>query len=151
MLRKSRALILTLFASAGFSSLVFQVVWQRELSIVFGGALQSTAVILSAYMAGLALGSLILGKIAAKRKDRFRLFGILQIALAASGLLLIFLAPAFEFISREVFPLFFISQNGYHALVALLAFFFLLIPTTLIGGCFRCLSRSLRMSRVVIR
>ena len=61
MLKKSKYLILLLFASAGFSSLIFQVVWQRQLSIIFGGAIHSTAVILSSYMAGLALGSVLLG------------------------------------------------------------------------------------------
>ena len=106
MLRKSKSLILALFASAGFSSLVFQVVWQRELSIVFGGAIHSTAVILSSYMAGLALGSLLFGRVAAKRSDRMRLFGILQLALAAAGLALMFLPPLFDAVSRTVFPVF---------------------------------------------
>lgn len=136
MLRKSKSLILILFASAGFSSLVFQVVWQRELSIVFGGAIHSTAVILSSYMAGLALGSLLFGRVAAKRPDRMRLFGILQLALAAAGLALIFLSPLFDAVSRAVFPVFGTAPGVYHAIVALLAFLILLVPTTLIGGMF---------------
>ena len=136
MLRKSKSLILALFASAGFSSLVFQVVWQRELSIVFGGAIHSTAVILSSYMAGLALGSLLFGRVAAKRSDRMRLFGILQLALAAAGLALMFLPPLFDAVSRTVFPVFNSAPGVYHAIVALLAFLILLVPTTLIGGMF---------------
>jgi spermidine synthase len=136
MLKKSKSLILILFASAGFSSLVFQVVWQRELSIIFGGAIHSTAVILSSYMAGLALGSFIFGKAAATRTNRMKLFGLLQILLAGAGLALVFLPPLFDSASGAVFPIFLKSPGLYHTIIAFLAFAILLIPTTLIGGTF---------------
>ena len=136
MLKKSRLLVYILFCSAGFSSLIFQVIWQRELSIVFGGALHSTAVILSSCMAGLAIGAWIFGRIASKAENRLKLFAFLQFALAASGLLLIFISPLFESISRMVFPVFMENQSMYHFIVAMLAFLFLLVPTTVVGGMF---------------
>lgn len=51
MLKKSRFLILMLFASAGFSSSSSGHL--AESAVIFGGAIHSTAVILSSYMAGL--------------------------------------------------------------------------------------------------
>ena len=49
--------LLVLFFFSGVSSLVYQVVWARMLTVVFGTTLLATSTVLSAFMAGLALGS----------------------------------------------------------------------------------------------
>jgi len=50
-------LLVALFCTA-FSSLMYELVWSRELSYVFGSTALAASSILALFMAGLALGSL---------------------------------------------------------------------------------------------
>lgn len=52
------------FAVTGFAGLVFQVVWQRVISIHAGIDLASSTTVVAAFMAGLGLGSLLGGALA---------------------------------------------------------------------------------------
>ena len=45
-----------LFFLSGAAALVYQVVWVRSLSLVFGGSHQAVATVLAIFMAGLGLG-----------------------------------------------------------------------------------------------
>jgi spermidine synthase len=59
---------LILFFISGFSGLVYEVVWNRMLVLVFGNTTLSTSTLLASFMAGLSLGSYFLGKYADKRR-----------------------------------------------------------------------------------
>lgn len=58
---RSRAIYAVFFCS-GASALVYQVLWARRLSLAFGSTTASNAVVLGAFMAGLALGSRVVGR-----------------------------------------------------------------------------------------
>jgi spermidine synthase len=59
------------FAASGFASLVYEVVWLRISMAQFGVTSALTAIVLSVFMAGLALGSLLSGRLARRfRWDR---------------------------------------------------------------------------------
>ena len=45
------------FALSGFAALLYQTAWTRQFSIVFGTSELAVAIVLAAYMAGLALGA----------------------------------------------------------------------------------------------
>ena len=53
-----------LFLLSGFSALVYQVLWLRLLSLVFGATVHAASTVLAAFMAGLALGSIAAGRVA---------------------------------------------------------------------------------------
>ena len=125
--------LLVLFFFSGVSSLVYQVVWARMLTVVFGTTLLATSTVLSAFMAGLALGSWVLGRYIDRCKHPLRIFVALE---AGIGLFALF----FPSISANL-------GNAYGALVGLqgnfylfslarfaLCFALLLIPTALMGG-----------------
>ncbi len=125
--------LLVLFFFSGVSSLVYQVVWARMLTVVFGTTLLATSTVLSAFMAGLALGSYVLGRYIDRCKHPLRIFAALE---AGIGLFALF----FPSISANL-------GNAYGALVGLqgnfylfslarfgLCFALLLIPTALMGG-----------------
>ena len=63
--RISRAIALAVFFS-GVSALIYQVVWLRKLSTIFGNTTLAISITLTAFMAGLAIGSYLLGR----RADR---------------------------------------------------------------------------------
>lgn len=55
------------FAAAvvsGAAALVYEVVWLRTLSLVVGHAVDALTAVLAAYMAGLAVGALLSGRLA---------------------------------------------------------------------------------------
>jgi len=59
-------LLLLAFALSGFSTLVYEILWTRVVSATFGVTAHAIATILSAFMAGLALGSLLGGRYTAR-------------------------------------------------------------------------------------
>jgi len=54
--------LLVLFFLSGVSGLVYQVVWVRMLTHVFGTSATAVGVVLAAFMSGLSLGSWLLGR-----------------------------------------------------------------------------------------
>ncbi len=71
-------LVLALFFASGFSSLIYQVVWTRHLTLIFGSTTFATATVLAVFMGGLALGSFFAGRIADKISKPFLWYGILE-------------------------------------------------------------------------
>jgi len=135
-----RRLLLLAFGLSMFSSLLYEVVWMRHLSLTFGTTVYSMSAVLTSFMAGLALGAYIFGRIADKSERPLRLFGKLQFILAGYAVLL--------------WPLFFIIRYPYRWLydqfgnsipltitLFILVFLLLIIPTGIIGATFALMSR----------
>jgi spermidine synthase len=81
-----------LFAS-GLCSLGYQIVWMRELRLIFGASTLATSVVLAIFMGGIGLGSLFLGRKAEKHKNPLRLYGYLELFITVTALLTPFLLP----------------------------------------------------------
>ena len=52
-----RALVLACFFLSGASGLIFEMVWTRGLTLVFGSTTLAISTVLTAFMGGLGLGS----------------------------------------------------------------------------------------------
>lgn len=79
--------IAALLFGSGLCALVYQVVWLRELRLVFGASTPATAVVLAVFMGGLGYGSLLLSG-RADRVDRPLLFyAKLELLIAATAAL----------------------------------------------------------------
>ena len=50
-----------LFFISGITALIYEIVWTRMLTLVFGHTVFSVSVVLAAFMAGLGLGSYLFG------------------------------------------------------------------------------------------
>ena len=76
-----------LFFGSGFAALVYQVVWQRLLVIFSGSDIQSTTIIVAAFMAGLGCGSVVGGRVADRLSPTAGLtaFAVAELAIAAFG------------------------------------------------------------------
>jgi spermidine synthase len=126
-------LYMVLFLS-GVSALIYQVVWIRKFGLVFGVHVFSMSTVLTAFMAGLALGSLIFGKLVDKKKNPLKVFYLLEAGISLFAVLF----PVLFNGLTELYSL--IAKNTYMNPYAtqlvrfILAFLFLLIPTTLMGG-----------------
>ena len=74
------------FALSGFAALVYQTAWTREFAFVFGTSELAIAVVLAAYMAGLAVGSLAGGRLAPRVTRPVLAYGLLELGIAVSAL-----------------------------------------------------------------
>src|SRR3970040_173099 len=74
------------FFFSGAAGLVYEVVWTRMLTQVFGNTTYAIATVLSSFMAGLALGSYLFGRIADQGKNGFLLYGVLEFGVGLYGL-----------------------------------------------------------------
>ena len=81
-----------LFFFSGISGLIYQVVWTRMLTLVFGHTIYSVSVVLSAFMAGLGLGSYLWGRTIDKVGSPLLIYGKIEllIGLTADFLSLLF-------------------------------------------------------------
>jgi predicted membrane-bound spermidine synthase len=99
-----RGLILALFVGSGAAGLVYQVVWSRELVLVFGNTTQAVATIVTAFMAGLGFGSLIGGRWANRSSQPLRLYGALELGVAVFAVLLPFAFDDLAEVYRGAYP-----------------------------------------------
>jgi spermidine synthase len=99
-----RGVVLALFVASGAAGLIYQVVWSRELVLVFGNTTQAVATIVTAFMAGLGFGSLIGGRLAGTTRQPLRLYGLVELAVAAMAALLPFVFSGLAELYRGVWP-----------------------------------------------
>lgn len=76
-----------LFFLSGMSSLILEVMWQRKLVLVFGASAHATTAILTAFIVGLALGSLIGARILNHYQKPIKFYAYCELLIAISALL----------------------------------------------------------------
>jgi len=136
-----RPVLLILFFLSGVAALLYQVAWFRMLHMIFGVTGFAMATVLSAFMAGLALGSLIGGRIVDRRKNPLLFFACLQVGIALFALAF---PTIVEGIRGIVVQFRHIWQGNFyvHSLMRfVLSFGVLLVPTTLMGATLPVLAR----------
>lgn len=123
--------------SAGLALLSAEVVWNRTLLILTGGSVDSTAVVLSATMAGLALGGVFWGVRGERSENPLRMVRRLAFACAATFLAPALFAPLFHDLSAAL------GSHGLPPAVvrAVTAAFLVLPPAFLAGGIVPLLAR----------
>lgn len=123
-----------LFFLSGSVSLIFQVVWLKKLVLVFGNTIWAVSTLLTTFMAGLALGSWIFGRIADRSGSPLRVYGLLEGSVGVYGLLtpwIFYILPMFYI------PLYRMSGGDTWVMGLckfLLGFIVLLPPTICMGG-----------------
>src|SRR6266436_6415527 len=76
-----------LFLCSGMPALIYQVVWQRVLFAIYGVNSQSVAVVVTAFMLGLGIGSLLGGYVSKRFPARgILIFGVAELGVAVFGL-----------------------------------------------------------------
>lgn len=138
--KSKRKTLLLAFGMCMFTALVYEVIWTRNLNLVFGTSIYAFSAVLSSFMMGLALGAYYFGKEADKSSKLLNILGKFQIALGIYAVLLIGL---FKVISYPYFMLFDLFGNSLAMNVSmfLLAFVILFIPTAIIGAVFPIVSK----------
>lgn len=71
---------------SGFAGLVYQVLWMKQLGLLFGSTSHAAAATLAAFFAGLAAGSWFWGRRAQGMKNPLRVYVWLEVGIAATAL-----------------------------------------------------------------
>jgi predicted membrane-bound spermidine synthase/tetratricopeptide (TPR) repeat protein len=129
------------FFFSGAAGLVYQVVWTRMLTQIFGNTTYAIATVLSAFMAGLAIGSYLFGKIADRGKNDFLLYGLLEAGVGIYG----FAVPWLFALAQKAYgPIFGLNESYpflFNLVLFFLSFVLLVFPTLLMGATLPVLSR----------
>ena len=127
-------LVLALFFCSGATALVYEVIWSKFLSQMFGSTIYAQTVVLAAFMGGLALGNKLFGRWADRLQQPVRTYGYLEIVIG----LYAFFFPTLDSLADRLFVS---VGSGIAQHTALLLVFkgglsaaLLLGPTILMGG-----------------
>ena len=132
MQRARLAILSGILFLSGVSALVFQTLWLRLSGLAFGNSVWSTALILSSFMAGLAIGNAIASGWTLRRPP-LRVYALLELAVAGFGCTIVFVLPLLGEWLRPVFQALWAHQAAINGLRFLLSFAVLLVPTTAMG------------------
>lgn len=133
-------LIFFVFFTSGMAGLIYQVAWSRLLHLVVGVSIFAITTVICTFMAGLALGSYVLGRWGDRWRDPLLAYGIIEgvIGLYAALTPWIFqiAEPTYVWAFRNLGP---VGLNVFRVGMSALL---LLLPTALMGGTLPLLSRA---------
>jgi len=131
-----RALIplLALFFVSGGAGLLYEVLWMRRLTLVFGATQPAVATILASFMLGLAIGAAIGGRVADRRTDLLRIYGLLELGIAAYALVFPTLVRGGTRIYQGLFEAETVEYWSSQALHGVLMGGLVLLPTIAMGA-----------------
>ena len=127
-------LVLAFFFVSGACGLIYEVVWSREFVVTAGGTTHAVTAVVSAFMAGLGIGSIIGGRyIDRTDKNPFIIYGLLEGGVALTAVLVPYLATGVQ----PVLGVLYKSLGGQSPLYDILRFLLsalVLFPPTLLMG-----------------
>ena len=115
------------------AGLVYQVLWLRRLSLVFGVTVYAASTVLAAFMAGLAIGSLLAGRVLRRKVPALQAFGVAEILVGITGLASPWLLEAASALYQQVHRAAPESLEWLTVARLVCSFVILAVPTTLMG------------------
>jgi len=129
-----RTLVLTLFFLSGACGLVYEVVWMRMLTLVFGATAFATSTILASFFTGLALGGIYFGRLVDRGRRPLLVYALLEGGIGLFAFLMPMLLAAVTALYVGVARHFEVGFYGISLIRFALSFLVLLAPATLMGG-----------------
>ena len=143
---RTRTLLYSVFFLSGAAGLVYEIAWVRRLTNVFGSTTLAVSTVLAAFMGGLALGSVWIGRYADRHLPRgrvIRTYGLLEVGVALYALAIPWLFRAVEAAYLTLGPALGDSPRAFLGAQFLLVVTVLVVPTAMMGGTLPLLSRAL--------
>ncbi|UCF06364.1 MAG: fused MFS/spermidine synthase [bacterium] len=136
--------ILPIFFISGAAGGVYEVIWAKELILIFGATAFAVSTVLASYMAGLAIGSYLFGKyIDRSGRNPIAIFALLELGIGVFGILILIILPLVNRIYYSLYPSLITHTYLRNIVRFLLCFVVLIIPTILMGGTLPVLTKGL--------
>ena len=133
--------VMLIYFCSGACSLIDEVVWVRLLKLTLGNTVYASSIVVSMFMAGLALGALIMSRYADRVGRKLRLYALLEVLVTISALLM----PLSLRLANGAYHWFFVkyqpSPTGLLFIQGVVSAFLLLVPTMLMGSTLPLLAR----------
>ncbi len=91
-------ILLIVFFASGFSSLMYQVAWQRILTLYYSVENISTTLIVTVYMLGLGFGAVLGGYLTERIKRKISFYVVIELLIGLFGYISI---PLLEFLGKS--------------------------------------------------
>jgi spermidine synthase len=130
---RDRYFLTTAFFLTGATGLAFQVIWTRLLVLSFGYTIFSVSTVVATFMGGLALGSLIGGKLSDRLQRLALLYATLEILVGLLAVAVTFILLRFPEIIAVIRQQLAIPYHGFSIWIVLGSLVLLLPPTVLMG------------------
>ena len=126
---------------SGFCGLIYQMVWIRQFSLVFGSTVVAMSLVVAVFFGGLAIGSRIFGKVSVSYENPARLYAILEIIISLYALAFPWILISAENVYAALYPS--ISANFLLLFLvrASISCGLLFLPTVMMGGTLPILAR----------
>src|SRR6266566_1368842 len=118
---------------SGIGALIFETLWLRLSGLAFGNSIWAAALILSSFMAGLALGNAIAASSRIRRWRPLHLYALLEVLVALFGCTIVFGLPLLGGLTRPLWQTLWNYQPTLLGLRFIVSFLILLVPTTAMG------------------
>src|SRR5262245_32374244 len=132
-----RALLLALcgtFFLSGVSALAYQLLWLRILGLIFGVTVYAASTVWASFMAGLAIGSVVSGRLADRARRPLLWFASVEAAIAVTGAMTTVSFSAFQHWYPRLVPGLEGSFVEATVLRFAVAFLLMILPTALMGA-----------------
>jgi spermidine synthase len=138
---KEKNLIYLLFFFSGTVGLVYEVLWLKELQLLFGNTAYATATTLSVFFLGLSVGGWYWGKRSPIISNLLKAYGFLEIGIGVTALLYFLLLRAYRFLYSPLFEIFEAHTALFVLAKFLLSLTLLFLPAFFMGGTLPVLSQ----------
>ncbi len=138
--REGRVLLIG-YGISGFAALVYEIAWTRALSLLIGSSVYAFSMILTAFVLGIALGSMAYARFVDRVRDPMRTLAVIQAAIGLSALPVVPLIGHLPFWVTGMISRFGSSFWQLQAVEFALIVAVILLPTTLMGAAFPLASR----------
>src|SRR6266699_2615984 len=118
---------------SGTGALIFETLWLRLSGLAFGNSIWGAALILSSFMAGLALGNGIAASSRIRRWRPLHLYAWLEVLVALLGCTIVFGLPVLGELLRPMWQMLWNYQPALLGLRFIASLLILLVPTTAMG------------------
>jgi hypothetical protein len=118
---------------SGAGALIFETLWLRLSGLAFGNSVWAAALILSSFMAGLALGNALAASTRIVRARPLKVYAALELLVAFFGCTIVFGLPILGDLMRPLWQLLWSHQPMLLGLRFVVSFLILLLPTTAMG------------------
>ena len=131
---RQRALLAILVFLSGAASLVYEVLWLKELGLLFGSTAYAAATTLAVFFLGLAVGGAVFGRLSPRLRSPLRTYAWLELGIAASAVAYFLLLESYFRLYGPLYDTLADSPAAFNAARIALAMLALLPPAALMGG-----------------
>lgn len=135
-LDKKEKLILLSFGLSGMVALIYQVAWNRILSLLLGSSVYAFSLILTVFILGLALGTASFSRLLSKFSDFMKVYGVTQIVIGICALSIIPFFAHIPFANRWIYENWGLQFESVQLANFLIIFALIFIPTFFMGAQF---------------